>query len=86
MLSVRSLFKQISNCIRCRDDKQLAQSIWFLAGWRDGEMLGQYLLEGEKDSDLNVEGTISNSKKCCYCLLETQDFVLGLPFMFLFFR
>lgn len=48
-------------------------------------MLGQYLLEGEKDSDLNVEGTISNSKRCCYCLLETH-FVLGLPFVFLFFR
>jgi len=24
MLSVGSIFKQISNCIRCRDDKQLA--------------------------------------------------------------
>lgn len=63
MLSVRSLSKQISNCIRCRDDKQLAQSIWLLEGWRDGEILGQYLLESEKDSELNVEGTISNSKR-----------------------
>lgn len=49
-------------------------------------MLGQCLLESEKDSELNVEGTISNSKRLCYCLLETQDFVLGLPSVFLFFR
>lgn len=49
-------------------------------------MLGQNLLESEKDSELNVEGTISDSKRLCYCLLETQDFVLALPFVFLFFR
>lgn len=49
-------------------------------------MLGQYLLENEKDYELYVEGTISNSKRLCYSLLETKDFLLGLLFVFLFFR